>query len=135
MNEKDVVNSFIDNLDKFSSLIKKDNIRVYAMELPIRTEDGEKRADLVLEIEDKKNTTPMANKMLVLEFKKGFIDNGAASQVRRYSDIVGKQLYRHKSITSFIVGSGFSQHEIKMCKELNVFALQYDTKTGMMRLK
>lgn len=135
LNEKQVVDSFTENLNKFSKLINEDNVRIYARELQIRTPDGEKKADLVLEIEDEKNTTPMANKMLVLEFKKGFIDNGAASQVRRYADVVGKQLYRHKPITSFIVGTDFSEHEIKMCRELKVFPLQYDSKTGFMKIK
>lgn len=133
--EKQIVNNFLDNhLSNFSKTIKQDNIRVYAIEFPVRTDDGNKRADVVLEIEDVENTTPMNNKMMVLEFKRGIIDNGAASQVRRYADVVGKQLYRKKPITSFIVGSDFSNHEIKMCRELKVFPLQYNPKTGDMRL-
>lgn len=133
LTEKEIKEIFMKNhMNNFNELVNE-KMRVYAIEFPVRTEDGSKRADIVLEAENEDSF--YNKKMIVLEFKKGFIDNGAASQVRRYSDVVGKQLYKNKKITSFIVGSEFSEHEIKMCRELSVFPLQYDYKSGSMRLR
>jgi hypothetical protein len=134
LKERDVVDRFINqHFHLFSAIVGEEKLRIYALEFPVKTNDGLKKADVVIEVDDENS---MYNrKMMVLEFKKDFIDNGAASQVRRYSDTVGLQLYRKKKITSFIVGSDFSKHEINMCRELNVFPLQYDVKSGSMRIR
>lgn len=132
LTEKEIKEKFMDDIEIFSELVGLPT-RIYSIEFPIRTEDGTKKADLVLEVDNEELNSN--KKMMVLEFKRGFIDNGAASQVRRYSDNVGLQLYRKKKVTSFIVGSEFSDHEIKMCRELNVFPLQYDYKSSSMRLR
>lgn len=132
MTEKEIHYKFTGEWhDNLSKVMNTDKLRLYAMELPIRTEDGEKRADLVYEVEDENNTTPMANKMFVIEVKKGNIDTGVVEQVLRYSEFAQKQLYRHKKVSSFIAGKSFSNWEIEMCKRNKVFALQYDDKGNM----
>lgn len=138
MTERRIKLKFMDeHLPHFAQLIDVDpeKLRVYAYEFPIRTnKDGVKSADILLEIEEE-NITPMANKMLVLEFKSKKVDyQSAVVQVLRYSELAQKQLYRHKRVLPFVVATGFSEHELKLAKENKVVPVQYDHKTGHMRI-
>ena len=134
MQEKAIKERFIDDhLEEFGSLIRCTNLRLYMMEMPVRTEDGIRYADIVLEMDTE--PTPMENKAFVLEFKKDKVDyQSAVAQVLRYSNDLQKQLYRKKRVTPFIVAPDFSKHELKLAKELKVIPVQYDWKTGMMRV-
>lgn len=130
MNEKDLQYKFGSEwIDTFKYTIGAKNLRLYALELPIRTEDGEKYADLVYEIPQ--YSIPMKNKMIVVELKKDVIDTGVVDQVLRYSTFIKKQLYRKQKITSFIAGPNFSNWEISVCRDQGVFALQYDLQGNM----
>lgn len=111
--------------------LKLKNLRLYAMEFPVITKDGTKRADLVYEVEG--NKIPMHNPMFVLELKKDKIDVGVCEQVSRYAHNIKLQLYRKKSVKAIIAGPDFSDWEIKTCIEQGIHALQFDLK-GNMRL-
>lgn len=126
MTEKEIKLKFVnDYLNDFEKLLKVKNLRLYALEFPIKTTDGIKYADIVLEI--KENESPMNNKIIILEWKKGLIDTGVVDQVLRYSEYVRKQLYRKKRASSFICGEEFSKWERNIAKENKVFCLQYDS--------
>lgn len=129
MTEKEIKIHFARQLIPiFGSLINK-NLRLYSLEFPVRTNDGVKYADMIVEVDEHK--TPMNNKMFVLEFKKNKVDYGTVEQVLRYGIFIQKQLYRKKKVTSFIVGPEFSNWEIKMCKDNKVFPLQLDENDNM----
>lgn len=135
MDEKEIKYMFIDNhLKNFEALIKAVKLRVYAIEIPVYTNsDGIKYADIVLEMDE--NTCPQDNKAFVLEFKKDKIDyHSAVAQVLRYSDVLQKQLYRKYRITPFIVAPEFSEHELKLAKEMKVLPVQYCWNTGIMKI-
>ena len=123
MTEKEIKIKFIeDHLDGFKKLVGLDNIRLYMMEFPVRTPDGTKKIDILLESEVGRKPD---NPLLVLEFKKDPIDIGVCEQVLRYSEYVKMQLYRKKRATPFILGPDFSKWELKIAKDNNVFCIQY----------
>ena len=95
------------------------------MEFPVRTHDGEKKVDIVLETirNDKKH-------LIVMEWKRDKIDLGVVEQVERYARYTKLQLYKD-NVVKFIAGPDFSDFEIEMCKEHNVHALQFDLKGNM----
>lgn len=131
MKEREIQYRFV---EKWMSRLKHllgESLRLYSIELPIRTKDGIKYADLVFELDD--NEKPFDNKMMIIELKKDKIDIGAVEQVLRYSHFAKLQLYRKKKVSSIIAGPEFSKWEIQMCREHGVFPLQYDLK-GNMRL-
>ena len=135
MDEKEIKYMFIDNhLKNFEALIKAVKLRVYAIEIPVYTDnDGIKYADIVLEMDE--NVCPQDNKAFVLEFKKDKVDyHSAVAQVLRYSDVLQKQLYRKHRITPFIIAPEFSEHELKLAKEMKVLSVQYCCKTGHMKI-
>lgn len=132
LKEKDIKHKFIHEWgDNLKQLFKSENLRLYSIEFPVRTNDGTKYADLVYEIDE--NDIPMKNKMMILELKKDKIDTGAVEQVLRYSHFTKLQLYRKQKITSFIAGPEFSDWEVKMCRDNNVFPIQFDL-SGNMRI-
>ncbi len=136
--EKNIKMKFMrEHLPIFADMIKADakKLRLYAFELPVRTEsDGTKYADVVLEIDD--GGIPQENKMFVLEFKRKKVDSqSAVAQVLRYSDVIKKQLYRKKRVTPFVVATGYSEAELKLAKEQKVIPVRYDHKTGKMEIK
>lgn len=132
MLERDIQKKFATEWhNTLQKTLKIDNLRLYAMELPIRTPDGKKRADLVYEVEGGK--TPMHNPMFVLELKKDKIDIGVCEQVSRYAHHIKLQLYRKNKVQSVIAGPSFSNWELKTCVEQGIHALQFDLK-GNMRL-
>lgn len=131
MKEREIQLKFAEDwMDELKKLFGE-NLRLYAFEFPIKTNDGIKYADLVFELTDSK--TPMDNKMIIIELKRDKIDIGAVDQVLRYSNFAKRQLYRKKKITSVIAGPDFSKWEIQTCKDNGVFPLQYDL-SGNMRL-
>jgi RecB family endonuclease NucS len=112
---------------KFNDFLKK-NYRVYALEFPIRTNDGTKYVDLILENQDD-------NSLSVVEFKSDFVDFGTVEQITRYIDVTNKQLYRKKdNIQGLIVGPAFSDFEIQMCKKAKIVPLQYEHEKGNLRI-
>jgi len=131
MLEKDIKYKFTDD---WHSVLQKtlglDKLRLYAIELPVFTPDGDKRADLVYEIEIGKSQD---NPMFIIELKKDKIDVGVCEQVGRYSHYIQKQLYRTRKVKSIIAAPDFSSWELKLCKEQGIYALQFDLK-GNMRL-
>jgi len=131
MLENDIKHKFTDD---WHSVLQKtlglDKLRLYAIELPVFTLDGDKRADLVYEVEVGK---PHDNPMFIIELKKDKIDVGVCEQVSRYSHYIQKQLYRTKQVKSIIAAPDFSDWELKLCKEQGIYALQFDLK-GNMRL-
>jgi RecB family endonuclease NucS len=113
---------------KFNTLLKKD-YRVYAIELPLFTLDGNKYADLVLENQANEAIT-------VVEFKSDTVDYGTAEQLQRYIDVAHKQVHRSKDkLKGIIIGPDFSHFEIQMCKEFKLVPIQYDYNNGHMRIK
>lgn len=133
MTEKEIKLEFVNHLDQFKKLMKLDyNLRLYAMELPVFAADGTKYADVVLEIEKYENT--MMNQLIVMEFKKGFIDLGVVEQCERYARTIKRQLYRKPDMIKVIVAEGFSHFELNMCKEHDFIALRYDPQTNYMEL-
>jgi len=131
MNEAEVKEKFINDWSDTLKDLLGESLRLYCIEFPVRTNDGQKYADLVYELDE--NSIPMKNKMMIVELKRGMIDTGAVEQVLRYSHFTKLQLYRKQKITSFIAGTGFSDWEIKMCRDNKVFPLQFDY-NGNMRI-
>jgi len=131
MNEAEVKEKFINDWSDTLKDLLGESLRLYCIEFPVRTNDGKKYADLVYELDE--NSIPMKNKMMIVELKRGMIDTGAVEQVLRYSHFTKLQLYRKQKITSFIAGTGFSDWEIKMCRDNKVFPLQFDY-NGNMRI-
>jgi hypothetical protein len=132
MLEKDIQMKFAKEWhDTLKETLKLDKLRLYAIEFKIRTNDGDKRADLVYEVEG--HETPMHNPMFVLELKKDKIDVGVCEQVARYAHHIQLQLYRKHDVQAVIAGPDFSEWELKTCKEQGIHALQFDLK-GNMRL-
>lgn len=129
MKEKEIQNKFISEWEGQLKKLFGNSLRLYSIEFPVRTADGKKYADLVYELNE--NEIPMKNKMMIIELKRGKIDTGAVEQVLRYSHFTKLQLYRKQKITSFIAGTGFSNWEIKMCRDNNVFPIQFDYKGNM----
>lgn len=132
MLEYDIKYKFV---DEWHNILQKTlnlkNLRLYAIELDVFTDDGRKKADLVYEVNIDK--IPMNNPMFVLELKKDKIDVGVCEQVKRYSHFIERQLYRRKPVQCIIAGPSFSNWELDTCKEQKIHALQYDL-TGNMRL-
>ena len=132
MKEKEIQNKFIaDWEDNLRDLLKLKDLRLYAIELNIKTDDGVKRADLVYEID--KHDCPMDNPMFVVELKKDKIDVGVCEQVSRYAHFLKLQLYRKSIVKSVIAAPSFSNWELKTCKEQGIYPLQFDL-AGNMRL-
>ena len=130
MLEKDIKKKFVEEwLGTFQNLLGVKNLRLYSTEFPVRTPDGTKYADIVLEIDNHEIWSN--NILIVMEWKKDKIDTGVVEQVLRYSSYIGKQLYRKKEVLSFIAGPDFSNWELKMCKEHNVHPLQFDLRGNM----
>ena len=133
MLEKDIKKRFVEEwLNIFQNLLEIKNLRLYSMEFPVRTPDGTKFADIVLEIDSHKVWAD--NILIVMEWKKDKVDFGTVEQVLRYSSYIGKQLYRKKEVLSFIAGPDFSDWELKMCKEHNIHPLQFDLRGNMQLL-
>lgn len=137
MTEKRIKEKFIQKqIPKFAQLIdvNPEMLRLYCFEFPVRTNsDGTKYADIVLELME--NDVWSYNKLFVLEFKSKKVDyQSAVSQVLRYSDIIQKQLYRKKRVTPFILAPGYSEHELSMAKKHKVIPVQYDHKSGYMKI-
>ena len=135
MTEKEIKDKFIRNhFDNFKKLIKSDKLRLYGIEFPVRTQDGVKFADVVCEINDEDYS--LDNKLLILEFKKLKVDSlkSAISQTLLYSTNISKQLYRRKKASAFIIAPEFSNFEIEMSYKNNVIPVQYDYKSGAMRI-
>lgn len=131
ISEKDIKINFINNsLNTFKNLLKVPNLRLYSMEFPVRTKDGIKYADIILEIiyEGRKN---IDNPLIVIEFKRDKIDLGVVEQVLRYSKFIQLQLYRTKRVTRFIAGPSFSKFELDMAKDNEVHCLQFDLKGNL----
>lgn len=132
MKEAEIKNKFIYEWDQnLKNLFNSESLRLYSIEFPVRTSDGTKYADLIYELDE--DDIPMNNKMMIIELKRGNIDIGAVEQVLRYSHFTKLQLYRKQKITSFIAGTGFSDWEIKMCRDNKVFPIQFDY-SGNMRI-
>lgn len=137
MTEKRIKQKFMrEHMEKFGELMDLENpkkMRLYAFEFPVRTTDGEKYADVLLE-NDIENT-PMKNQMWVLEFKSKKVDyQSAVAQVLRYADTIQKQLYRHNPVIPIVVAPDFSNHELLLAKKLNVTPVIYEHKTGYMKI-
>lgn len=131
MTEKDIKINFAENLlDTFKDLLKVPNLRLYSMEFPVRTNDGKKYADMVLEI-IYEGRNHHDNPLIVIEFKKNKIDIGAVEQVLRYSKFIQLQLYRTRRVTRFIAGPDFSDFELQMAKESEVHCLQFDLRGNL----
>lgn len=106
---------------KLTSLLKRP-YRVYAIELPLRTPDGENYADLVLENEEE-------NSISIVEFKSDKVDYGVCEQTQKYINITHKQTYRSKDkFKGIIIGPQFSSFEINMCKNFKIVPIVYDYK-------
>ena len=135
MTEKEIKIEFVDHLKEFGKLMNiEHDLRLYAMELPLFTSDGTKFADMVVEIEENKNH--MLNQLIVIEWKKGFIETGAIEQCERYAENVQNQLRRKQNVIKMIASSeGFSDFEIKMCRTHDFYALKYDPNTHHMELE
>lgn len=135
MTEKEIKLEFVDHLKEFAKIMNiKHNLRLYAMELPLYTVDGTKFADMVIEIEEDKNH--MLNQLIVMEWKKGFIETGAIEQCERYAITVQNQLRRKQNVIRMIASAeGFSDFELKMCRIHDFYALKYDPKTHYMELE
>jgi hypothetical protein len=134
MTEKEIKLQFTDHLKEFQELMGyKDNVRLYAMEMPVYTTDGTKYVDMLLEVEE--TETPMLNKLIVMEWKKGFIDLGAVEQCERYARTIQGQLYRKQDVVKIIASvGGLSMFELNMCREHNFHALRYDPISNYMEL-
>lgn len=129
MLEKDIQLKFAQEWGNIlSNTLQLKNLRLYALEFPVRTLDGIKRADLVYEVDNK---TPMDNSMFVIELKKDKIDVGVCEQVNRYAHYIQLQLYRNRPVKAIIAGPDFSDWEIKTCISQGVHALRFDNKGNM----
>lgn len=137
MTEKEIKHIFItSHLSNFEELIKapKGKLRVYGIELPVKTADSVKYADVVCEIEEESYSKD--NKMIVLEFKRHKVDalKSAVHQSMLYARFLQLQLYRSKKITPFIVAPKFSNFEVEMAYKNNVIPIAYDHKSGHMEI-
>ena len=131
--EKDIVKDFcVNKVGYFSELIGLD-FRVYGIELPIKTNDGVKYADVILEVVD--DSGFREKKLYVLEFKKDKIDyHSVISQVQRYCHFIVKQLYKNTPARPVLVAPEFSRWELRNALKAGVFCVQLDTKGNMRRL-
>lgn len=114
-----------ENISKFSRLVGKDSLRIYAFEFPTRHGDKTFYADVVLE--EDKGGSPMANDMYVLEFKDKEIIHSALDQLNLYCDTIPKQLYRKGAVTGVLVSSvGFSEWEVGQAKKEGRLCVLFD---------
>jgi len=132
MLEKDIVKTFCENLSGINSALDIDS-RIYSIEMPIKTLDGVKYSDVVLEVLDDSGFRD--KQLYVLEFKKDKIDyHSVISQVKRYSHFIIKQLYKTKPAVSVIVAPDFSRWELRSAKLEGVTCLQFDTAFNIRKL-
>lgn len=122
MNEKELKNNFMENhFNDFKGLIGIPEIRVYAIELPLRARTKNYFADLVLINESLKQ-------FYVMEWKKDKIDYGPVDQLKLYVELTDNQFYRSNTI-GILVAPDFSDYEIKECKSNNFLVLKYNGTT------
>ena len=131
MTEKEIKMEFIENhLNTFKNIVKRDTIRVYAIELPLDIGENKKFADIVLINEDpSKSFNEM--QMFVLEFKKNKIEYGPIDQLHMYVDFIHKRFYRKNPTVGILIAPKFSAHEISQCKKYGYHALQLDNHFNM----
>lgn len=126
-NEKQLKWDFVDHLPDLGKMINMNNLRLYALEFPVRLSDKTVYADMLLE--DETSSCPMENKMVVLEFKDQEISHGAIDQLNMYLHNAPKQLYRKNGAIGILVSSvGFSVWELQQAKKEGHYCVLFDGK-------
>jgi hypothetical protein len=129
MTEKEYTEEFYTKgLPVFQAAFGLHPVRLYMIEFPISTEDGDKSADIVLEecIVDCLAPDRKYNPIYVCEFKREKVDyHSASAQVLRYSEQIRKQLYR-KTGHPMVIAPDFAESEIKLANENGVILIRYD---------
>ena len=109
--EKKLKWDFTDHLPDLGKLINVNNLRLYALEFPVKMSDRVVYADMLLEQDN--STCSMDNDLFVLEFKDKEIVHSALDQLNQYCSVIPKQLYRKGKVTGVLVSSvGFSTWEL-----------------------
>ena len=131
LSEKQIVWKFAEKyLDTLKTLLKVQEIRVYAFEFPIEYKSEKGRIDLVLEVVKNGNIYDKKNPLLVLEFKKNKIKHGPIDQLKFYMKDIGARLYR-PTVLGFLVAPEFSQHELEECRAADCHCIQFDDKDNI----
>ena len=118
MREKELKNNFLKLEIPILENYFNDKISLYNIEFPVRTKDGIRYVDMILQGKEK---------LYIIEFKNKKIDYGAVEQLNRYASFVDKQLYRKNSI-GIIVAPNFSKFEIEECKKNKILPIIYSGK-------
>lgn len=128
ISEKEYISLFLKKLDLFEKVFETKNIRLYAVEFPVKTPDGEKYEDVILESVEQGNivTNNKNNILYCMEFKiDKLVDyHSATAQNLRLVDYISKQLYR-PNVQGIIVAQGFSESEIKLAEQHNMHLIQF----------
>ena len=130
MTEKEIKSEFVSNyFENFKQILKSPKLRVYAIELPVKTNDFNGYADIVLINENKERFYDM--QMIVLEFKKSKVSYGPIDQLHLYTSIIHKKFYRRNKTVGMLVAPRFSNYEIEQCKSYGYHALMLDENFNM----
>ncbi len=122
--EKKLKWDFADHLPDLGKLINMNNLRLYALEFPVRLLDKTVYADMILE--DETSSHPSQNKIIVLEFKDTEISHGPIDQLNMYLQNVPKQMHR-KDVMGILVSSvGFSEWELQEAKKQGHICVLFD---------
>ena len=124
--ESEIVEMFVDKcLDKFKTLLKVEELRVYSYEFPVEYEGEKGRVDLILEVVRNKNVYDRENPLLIIEFKRSHIKYGPIDQLQFYMKSVGPKLYRPHT-HGFLAAPSYSSHEIQEAKKNKFHCIQFD---------
>lgn len=130
MNEKEIKHKFVtEYFDNFKKILNSPKLRLYAIELPIQTNDFKGYSDIVLINENKERFYDQ--QMMVLEFKKEKINYGPIDQLHLYTQTIHKKFYRRNKTIGILVAPRFSKHEIEQCKSYGYHALMLDENFNM----
>jgi hypothetical protein len=127
LSEKEYIALFLKQLTLFEQIMLVQDIRLYCLEFPVRTIDGEKFEDVILESAPPGHivTNNHNNTLYCLEFKKDKVDyHSAVAQNIRIVETIRKQLYRKEAIP-IIVAPEYAESEIKLAKDTNTTLIQF----------
>lgn len=123
--EKKLKWDFTDHLPDLGKLINRNNLRLYALEFPVRLSDKTVYADMILE--DETSDCSMENELVILEFKDQEISHGPIDQLNMYLHNTPKQMHRKNGAIGVLVSSvGFSAWELQEAKKQGCICVLFD---------
>ena len=124
-NEKQLKWDFADHLPDLGKLINRNNLRLYALEFPVRLSDKTVYADMILE--DETSDCSMENELVILEFKDQEISHGPIDQLNMYLHNTPKQMYRKNGAIGVLVSSvGFSEWELLQARKEGIWCVLFN---------